>query len=187
MATTTAEDEEIALLLRRGRAGSEAAIRALFERCYGELRAIAQRQLERERRGHTLAPTSLVHEAFLRLHGAKLAGDDRERFLRLVARVMRHVLVDSARRRQRRNRVERSAAAVDTGAASHDPILRLEAAMRRLEAIDPDLLRVVELRFLVGLGVEETAQVLGCGTATVKRDWRTARAFLHLELERDDG
>jgi DNA-directed RNA polymerase specialized sigma24 family protein len=70
--------------------------------------------------------------------------------------------------------------------ANNDPLLRLEAAMQRLLAIDAQLLRVVELRFLVGLGVEETARVLGCSSATVKREWRTARAFLQRELERDD-
>ena len=190
MPTTTSEDEEIVGLLRRSRAGNEPAGRVLFARFYRELRAMAQQQLARERHGHTLAPTSLVHEAFLRLHGTNLAADDYEQFLRLAATVMRNVLVDSARRRHLRNRVEASAPAVDHGSApgwaGDDPILRLEAALQRLQAIDVQLLRVVELRFLVGLGVEETARVLGCATATVKRDWRTARAFLQRELERHD-
>lgn len=186
MPTTTCEDEAIVHLLRSSRAGSEPAGRVLFERFYRELRAMAQQQLARERHGHTLAPTSLVHEVFVRLHGTHLAAGDREQFLRLAATVMRHVLVDSARRRHRRNRVEAPAPADDAGSARPDAILRLEAAMQRLQAIDAALWRVVELRFLVGLGVEETARVLGCATATVKRDWRTARAFLQREIERDE-
>lgn len=183
MPTTTADDAELARLLRERRAGSEPAGRTLFERCYRELRAMAQHQLARERRGHTLAPTSLVHEVFVRLHGTSLAPDDREQFLRLAATVMRHVLVDSARRRHLRDRMA-VAASADLEVARRDPILRLEDAMQRLQAIDAQLFRVVELRFLAGLDVEEAARVLGCGTATVKRDWRTARAFLQQEIER---
>jgi RNA polymerase sigma factor (TIGR02999 family) len=154
MPTTTSEGEEIVHLLRRSRAGSEPAGAVLFERFYRELRAMAQQQLARERHGHTLAPTSLVHEAFVRLHGTNLAADDREQFLRLAATVMRHVLVDSARRRHLRNRIQAPASDGDAGMAGNDPILRLEAALQRLAAIDARLLRVVELRFLVGLGVE---------------------------------
>lgn len=184
MPTTTPADASLRLLLQDSRQGSAAATRALFERCYGELRALAQRQLLRERSGHSQAPTSLVHEAFVRLHATRLAGDDREQFLRLVATVMRHVLVDSARRRQRRQRAQQGAAPEARG-ANHDPLLRLDAALQRLQAIDARLLRVVELRFLAGLGVEETARVLGCAPATVKREWRTARAFLQLELGGD--
>jgi RNA polymerase sigma factor (TIGR02999 family) len=182
---TTTSDEEIVRLLRQSRAGSEPAGRALFERFYRELRAMARQQLARERRGHTLAPTSLVHEVFVRLHGTNLAADDRDQFLRLAATVMRHVLVDSARRRHRLDAVQAHAPAAG-GTADNDPVLRLEAAMQRLAAIDARLLRVVELRFLVGLDVEETARLLGCSTATVKREWRTARAFLQREIERDD-
>ena len=182
---TTTSDEEIVRLLRQSRGGSEPAGRELFERFYHELRAMAQQQLARERRGHTLAPTSLVHEAFVRLHGTSLTADDRDQFLALAATVMRHVLVDSARRRHRRDGVMASPPA-DVGTTRGDPVLRLEAAMQRLAAIDARLLRVVELRFLVGLEVEETARVLGCSTATVKREWRTARAFLQREIERDD-
>lgn len=186
MPTTTSEDEEIVRLLRESRAGSEPAGRVLFERFYRELRAMAQQQLARERLGHTLVPTSLVHEAFVRLHGTHLAADDREQFLRLAATVMRNVLIDSARRRQRRLRVHASAQAGDVDTPRSDPILRLEAAMQRLLDIDSQLFRVVELRFLIGLGVEEAASVLNCSTATVKRDWRTARAFLQREIERHD-
>lgn len=186
MPTTTSEDADLVRLLRQSRAGDEPAGRVLFERFYRELRAMAQQQLARERCGHTLAPTSLVHEVFVRLHGTGLAADDHEHFLRLAATVMRHVLIDSARRRQRRDRLEIAPRAGEVGAAPHEPLLRLEAAMQRLEAIDTRLWRVVELRFLAGLDVDETARVLGCATATVKRDWRTARAFLQREIERDE-
>jgi RNA polymerase sigma factor (TIGR02999 family) len=190
MPTTTSEGEEMVRLLRSSRSGNESAGRILFERFYRELRAMAHQQLARERHGHTLAPTSLVHEVFVRLHGTGLAADDREQFLRLAATVMRNVLVDSARRRIQRDRIDEwasaSASAHGERVSTDDPILRLDAAMQRLLAIDPELFRVVELRFLMGLDVEETARVLGCGTATVKRDWRAARAFLQREVERDD-
>lgn len=186
MPTTTSGDEEIAQLLRRSRAGSEPAGRILFERFYDELRVMARQQLARERHGHTLAPTSLVHEVFVRLHGTQLDTEDREQFLRLAATVMRHVLVDSARRSHLRHRIDGSAVEMGAGKTKDDPILRLESAMSRLLTIDPELMRVVELRFLLGLDVEETARVLGRATATVKRDWRAARAFLQREIERDD-
>ena len=186
MPTTTSGDGHIERLVRASRAGGNAAGHASFEHCYRELRAIAQQQLARERRGHTLAPTSLVHEVFVRLHGSELLGADREQFLRLAATVMRHVLVDSARRRLRRARVEALPAAAAASTAGDAAILRLEAAMERLAAIDERLARVVELRFLVGLDVEQTANVLACGSATVKRDWRAARAFLQREIARDD-
>jgi RNA polymerase sigma factor (TIGR02999 family) len=186
MPTTTSEDEALVRLLRRSSAGDEPAGRVLFERFYRELRAMAQQQLARERHGHTLAPTSLVHEVFVRLHGTDVGVDDREQFLRLAATVMRHVLIDSARRRHRRDRLELPAPAGNASPATSDPILRLETAMQRLETIDTRLWRVVELRFLIGLDVDETARVLGCAPATVKRDWRTARAFLQREIERDE-
>lgn len=184
MVTTTTDGEDTADLVRRGHTG-DASDRTLFDRCYRELHALAQRQLARERRGHTLTPTSLVHEAFVRLHGSELPNEDRGRFLRLAARVMRHVLIDCARRRLRRDALGPAGPARDLDPTLRDPMLRLDAAMQRLEAIDDQLFAVVELRFLVGLSVEQTAEALGCGTATVKRDWRTARAFLLRELERD--
>src|SRR5688572_7920285 len=140
MPTTTSEDEEVVRLLRRSRAGDELAGRELFERFYRELRALAQQQLARERRGHTLAPTSLVHEAFVRLHGADLAAADREHFLRLAARVMRNVLIDSARRRQLRDRFPACSDVACTAAG--DTVLRLDGAMQRLQAIDERLMRV---------------------------------------------
>ena len=186
MPTTTSEDAELERLLRASRGGSERAGRELFQCLYRELRSMARQQLARERRGHTLAPTSLVHEVFVRLHGTDLEDADRAQFLRLVAAVMRNVLIDSARRHHVRSRIERATPPAAPGCPRDDLVLRLDAAMQRLGAVDAQLLQVAELRFLVELSVEETARVLGCSTATVKRDWRTARAFLQREIERDE-
>lgn len=187
-------EDQVTRLLRGHREGDAAAGRALFELLYAELRGMAKRRLSNERADHTLAATSLVHEVFLRLDGARFDCRDREQFLALASTVMRRVLVDSARRRQTRRKLDPRDAHVGSAPAGGEldderrdaSVLRIDAALTRLARIDPGLQRVVELRFLVGLGVEETATALGVSSAKVKRDWRTARAFLHREIRRDD-
>lgn len=163
--------------------------RALFERTYGELRRLAGRRLAGERPDHTLTPTSLVHEVWVRLRDVEPAPGDRGDLLRLASTLMRRVLVDSARRRIARGRrvgtAPSESAHVEPAVADDATILRLDVALERLERCDPDLYAVVEARFLTGLGVEDAAAWLGVSTAKVKRDWRTARAFLQREIERD--
>jgi RNA polymerase sigma factor (TIGR02999 family) len=166
------------------------ADRALFQRLYAEVRDLARRKLARERPGHTLTPTALAHEVFLRLAGTELGRGGREELLRAAALVMRRILVDGARRRlaMRCALDARDAPAEPAGADARDAALvALEPALARLGRTDPDLLRVVELRFLIGLGVAETAALLGVSASKVKRDWRTARAFLQREIAREDA
>lgn len=183
---TTPTDEWLARL-RAHRAGDPAATRLLFERLYAELREMARLRLARERAGHTLQATSLVHEVYLRLGGADLPALERDAFLRLAATVMRRVLVDSGRRHRLVRRAPAGSTDLATPVEPDAPLERLDAALDDLAARDAELARVVELRFLVGLDVEACAEVLGVSTATVKRAWRTARAFLQQRMEAVDG
>jgi len=179
-------DERVAPLLGAWRRGDAAARGALFELLYRDLHAVAQRQMSRER-SDTLAPTSLVHEAFLRLDLARLDCEDRAAFLRLAAAVMRHILVDAARRRSARRRALDAAHRARAPARDDDArAIALETALEHLAACDVHLMRVVELRFLLGMSVAECASELRVSEATVKRHWRTARAFLQRELEQRD-
>src|SRR5262249_43294574 len=141
------------------------------------------------RSDHTLQPTALVHEAYLRLIGQEhVAWQNRAHFFGIAAQMMRRILVDHARRKKA---VKRDAAtfrvefsALDEGPVDLDPeILSLDEALKGLEALDARQARIVELRFFGGLTVEETAEVAGVGTATVKREWRTARAWLRRQLD----
>ncbi|MEM0984521.1 MAG: ECF-type sigma factor [Planctomycetota bacterium] len=155
---------------------------------YSELRKIAARYLQNERREHTLQPTALVHEAFLRLGGgSESLNADRRRFVATAARVMRNVLVDHARARNAEKRgggrgrsLDVDLAAVDEGRSAD--IEQLDEALTRLEALHPRQARVVELRFFGGLTVEDTAALLDSSVRTVERDWTVARAWLRREL-----
>ncbi len=148
---------------------------------YTELREVACRYLSRERKGHTLQPTALVHEAFLRLRQHKAAqGMDRGELMRLAARTMRHVLVDHARRRnaQKRGGASQRVALDDAVAVYHEraiDLIALHEVLERLESVDPRMTRIVEFRFFAGLTEEETAETLSVSTSTVRREWRLAR------------
>ena len=154
---------------------------------YGELRRLAAAYLRRDRPGQTLQPTALVHEAYLRLAAARPAYVDQKHFVCLAARSMRQILVDRARARgaQKRwagmNRVTLTESLV--AAATGDTLLpALDEALTRLEMIDPEQARIVELRYFVGLSVDESAETLGISPATLKRRWALARAWLLREL-----
>lgn len=172
------------MLLARYGAGDRSAADALLPLLYDELRRIASGQLSRERAGHTLQPTALVHEAWLRLVDDPARGvAGRRHFLSLAARVMRRVLVDHARERGAQKRGGGAARVTLDGAvalyeARELDLLALEEALERLAALDPELLRFVELRFFAGLTNEEVAEVEGCSLRHVERGWSTARAFL---------
>jgi RNA polymerase sigma-70 factor (ECF subfamily) len=179
--------------LARAGAGDEGARRHLLDLLYGELRQLAERAMRNERAGHTLQPTALVHEAWLRLIGdAGTDWDSRSRFLGLAATAMRNVLIDHARRRQTTKRgddplrveLDEVLAAYQERATD---VLRLDEALERLAQRDPELARIVELRFFGGLTVEETARVLGRTLRQVERAWVIARGWLHRELSRADG
>jgi RNA polymerase sigma factor (TIGR02999 family) len=178
-------------LLEDARLGDAAAIEQLMTVVYAELRAIAERHMNRERPDHTLQPTALVHEAFLRLMGGA-PGDfrDRTHFLRAASQVMRRVLVDHARARNSAKRGGALRVTLDEAIAGHDErvldMLVLDDALTRLAAAEPRWAQVVELRFFGGLEVGEVAEVLGTSAATVKRDWQFAKAWLSRELRHDD-
>jgi RNA polymerase sigma-70 factor, ECF subfamily len=154
---------------------------------YDELRRIAARYIRRERPGQTLQPTALVHEAFLRLAGAGSPWRDERHFVGIAARSMRQILVERARARGALKRwaaLDRVTLSASLAVAA-DPesvLPPLDEALTRLEAIDPEQARLVELRYFMGLDIEETATALGVSPATVKRRWALARAWLFREL-----
>jgi RNA polymerase sigma-70 factor, ECF subfamily len=179
---------EVTLLLRELEQGNEAAMKRLLTIVYPELRRIAARQLRRERRGHTLEPTALVHEVYLQLvEQSGLRLESRAHLLALTANVMRRILVHHARRRRAAKRegglVQVTLDDAVRGVDSLDvDVLALNRALDDLARRDDRLVRVVELRYFGGLSIPETAEVLGVGTATVEREWRAARAWLHRAL-----
>ncbi|HMK84960.1 MAG TPA: sigma-70 family RNA polymerase sigma factor [Steroidobacteraceae bacterium] len=182
--------QPVTVLIGRWKAGDESALKALLPLVYDELRRLAAHYLRGERSGHTLQSTALVNEAYLRLVGQK-PGDisSRAHFIGVAAHLMREVLVDHAR--------AHSAAKRDGGArvelrtedhplASQDvDVMALDEAMTHLAKFDPDLCRIVELRFFGGLSVEDSATVMGISPATVKREWAAARAWLSRQLGQD--
>ncbi|MCB0720039.1 MAG: sigma-70 family RNA polymerase sigma factor, partial [Bacteroidetes bacterium] len=156
---------------------------------YNELRELARVHLRRERPGHTLNPTALVHEAFVRLAGNDtIDWQNRAHFFAIASRAMRRILVDHARSRNAQKRGGSAQAVtfdeqlVPGTSVSADDVLDLDNALKSLETVSPRLAQIVEHRFFGGLSIEETAQVLGISEMTVKRDWRKARAFLAREI-----
>jgi RNA polymerase sigma factor (TIGR02999 family) len=179
---------DVTELLAEWSRGDRTALNQLLPLVYAELRRIAGRQLRRERVGHTLQPTALVNEVYLRLVDQRQVDwQNRAHFFGVAAQVMRRILVDHARRRTAGKRgsggQRLSLDAAQGVAASNDvSILLLDEALDRLQRIDSDLARIVELRAFGGLTVEEAAHVLKVSPSTVKRDWRTAQAWMKREL-----
>ena len=177
-------------LLARWRQGNSEALAELMPLVYGELRDLAARYMERERSSHTLQPTALVHEAYMRLAQVRDAGfNNRVHFYGAAARAMRRILVEHARQRGAAKRGS-NPAVVPLDEAAHVGIdLRLDLpamdeALERLAAQAPRQAQVVELRYFGGMSVDDVAEFLGLGPATVKRDWAFARAWLHRALSR---
>ena len=182
-----ASPHTVTRLLHDAREGNAAAFERLLPIVYAELHGIAERHMHRERADHTLQPTALVHEAFLRLVGGTPAEfSDRKHFLRAASQVMRRVLVDHARARNSDKRGGALRVTLDEQVAGHDErtldMLVLDDALTRLAAAEPRWAQVVELRFFTGLEVHEVAEVLEISAATVKRDWQFAKAWLSREL-----
>lgn len=180
---------EVTELLVRWSEGDEEALQHLMPLVYAECRSIAARQMRRERDEHTLSPTALVNELYLRLVDQRRATwKDRAQFFAIAARLMRRILVDHARGRNAGKRggskfLVSLDAAHDTPATSPAAdALAIDEALDRLAERDPDQQRIVELRFFAGLTVEETAHVLGRSPRTVKREWQLAKAWLFREL-----
>lgn len=178
----------ITQLLRAHAAGDPSAEAELVARIYGELHRLAERQMQGERMGHTLTPTALIHEAWLRLSPADARDlQHRAQFYALAARRMRQVLVDHARRRDADKRGGGTAALTlsalqGEGVATDIDALALEQALQLLEAHDARKAQVVELRYFAGLEMAEIGDLLGISRATAQRDWEVARAFLHVQL-----
>lgn len=172
--------------------GNRSALNELLPLVYAELRRIAARRLRSERAGHTLQPTALVHEVYLRLVDQRQVDwQNRAHFFGVAAQVMRRILVDHARRRSASKRgdgVQNVAIdeAKDVAASNEMPVLALDHALDRLEKVDSELAKIVELRAFGGLTIEEAAHVLNVSPSTAKRDWRTARAWLNRELGSDE-
>jgi len=180
--------QDLELLVRRWTDGDREAFDGIVELLYDDLRAMAHRYLRAERAHHTLTTTALVHEAYVEL--ARHTGPawrGRGQLFALLSKVMRHVLVDYARQR---NAAKRGGGAIhlaidDSTSAGDDgllEVLSVDRALRRLEARDPRLARIVECRFFGGMAEAEIAAVEGVSTRTIERDWTRARAYLHTWL-----
>jgi RNA polymerase sigma-70 factor (ECF subfamily) len=179
---------EVTRLLAEVRLGRRSALDRLIGLVYGELRRIAGRQMRRERTGHTLQPTALVHEAFLRLVDQSNADwQNRAQFFGVAAQLMRRLLVDHARRRRAAKRgiavvLNEELLQLGPGADQTDEILAVDEVLARLADLNSRQARVVELRYFGGLSVEETAEALGIGTRTVKLDWAMAKGWMKSQL-----
>jgi RNA polymerase sigma factor (TIGR02999 family) len=187
---SASKPNEITALLRRLSAGDRDAEAVLVPQVYQNLRGLAAAYLRRERPDHTLQPTALVHEAYIRLIGAQaIQWQDRSHFFRVAASVMRRILVDDARNRKANKRgggqikipIEDS---VIPSAETPDLLIDVDAALVRLSKIDARQAKVVELRFFGGLSEEEIASCLEISSRTVKREWVMAKAWLRGELVR---
>ncbi len=192
---------EVTQLLLRWRAGEEAALAALLPLVYEELRSMARRHLRHERDSHTLQRTALVHEAFLRMvDQQQVDWESRTQFYGLASQMMRRILVDHARRRTAAKRgdgaphVDLDAVLQEEGEDSAPPpqqeeidFAAVDDALKRLEVLDPQQGKLVELRFFGGLSIKETADIIGVSPATVKREWAIARAWLQREITAGEG
>jgi len=182
--------EQITRLLHDWSRGDSTALSRLVEAVYPELRRIAARHLRGERIGHTLQPTAIVNEAYVRLAQQEPGKQwqDRTHFFAVAARVVRAVLIDHARARRAAKRgsgavsVELTVADASVPAPPVD-LLDLDTALRALEGIDPEQGRIVELRYFAGLSIEETAEALGTSPSTVKRGWLVAKTFIRRHLD----
>ena len=182
--------EGITQLLVDWEKGDQAAMEKLMPLVYSELRRLATNYLRRERAGHTLQPTALVNEAYLKLVDQRNAKwQNRAHFFGIAAQLMRRILVDHARQRQavKRGGADQHRLSITSAETvikqPEIDLLSLNEAMDELAQMDPQQSRIVELKFFGGLSIEEIAEVLSIGHATVERDWKMARAWLRKQLE----
>jgi len=183
--------QPVSALLAKWQAGDEEALRCLLPIVYNELRRLAHRYLQRERPGHTLQSTALVHEAYLRLMKQEgLAFESRAHFFGICAQLMRQILVEHARSQRAAKRDFGRRLTLDDAANAARirsvDLIALDDALTDLAKLDQKQSRIVELRYFGGLSIEETSQVLGVSPATIKREWATARAWLHHEMSRTE-
>jgi RNA polymerase sigma factor, sigma-70 family/RNA polymerase sigma factor, TIGR02999 family len=182
---------DLTVLLRRLKEGDQAAESQFAGQVYDELRRLAANYMRRERNDHTLQPTALVHEAFLKLFECRdIDWQGRAHFFAVASQMMRRILVDHARRAHAGKRggdwnQEPLDAAFLYAETRPVELIALDEALQRLSEIDSRQCRIVELRFFGGLSVEEAAEVLGVSERTIKREWSVARAWLYGELSKD--
>lgn len=186
----TMSADNLTSLLVEWQEGDQTALDRLTPLVYNELRRIAHRYVRRERNGHTLETTALVNEAYVRLAGSKnVAWENRSHFFAATAQVMRHVLIDHARRRLYAKRggdvqhVPLNDAESQMTEQRADELIALNEALQELAALDPRKARVVEMRYFGGLSLEETAETLEVSLMTVRRDWRAAKAWLFRRMK----
>jgi RNA polymerase sigma factor (TIGR02999 family) len=183
-----ADSESVTRLLQDWSRGNQQALEELLPLIYNELRHLAHNFLYRERPGHTLQTTALVHEAYLKLIDQKDARlQNRAHFFAIAAQAMRRILIDSARRHaaMKRGGSQKILSLDEVADVSLEPnarLLALDEALKTLAEIDPDQSRIVELRYFGGLTIDETAEVMKTSPATVKREWAMARAWLYKTL-----
>jgi RNA polymerase sigma-70 factor (ECF subfamily) len=184
---------DVTQLLGRWRDGDASALESLTERIYEQLRSLADDALGKDWAAKSLQPTELVHEAYLRLFGAQSVDwNNRSHFFAVASRLMRQILVDRARNRNARKRGG-NATKISIDADFADPnkqsvdLVELDLALKELAQQGEELSRLVELRFFVGMTVEETAGILGVSSRTVKRDWQFAKAWLKRRLSAAPG
>jgi len=186
MRTPRSAAGDVTRLLQAWGQGDEGARDRLIPIVYQELRKRAAANLRRERSGHTLRPTDLVHETYLRLCEQEAGWQNRDQFFGVASRLMRRILVDHARARAAAKRgagLHVTLAEPQAPAAASEPdVLDLDAALEELAAIDEPQAHLVELRYFGGLTLEETASLLGMSRATASREWRTAKAWLYRRL-----
>lgn len=185
---TASSTREVTRLLEELQNGQEGATERLFPLVYAELHALAVHYMRSERGDHTLQPTALVHEAFLRLFDQRATSwKNRSHFFGIAAQAMRRILVDHARRRNANKREGGDRITLDESVAEAPQrsvdMIALDDALNELAALDPRQAKVVELRFFGGLDIDQTAEALGVSPATVKRDWTFARAFLQRAMD----
>lgn len=188
----TQSSETITVLLERWTGGDTSALDRLMPLVYDELHRLAANYLRRERRQHTLQPTALVNELYLKIFDQqRIHWRNRAQFFGVAAQLMRRILVDHARAHQSMKRggdrfcVSLRNVAGVFGAEPDADLLEIHDALNRLEEFDPDQARIVELRFFAGLTIKETAEFLKTSHATVEREWKIAKAFLKSELTKN--
>lgn len=186
---------DVTIILQKIENGDRHAAADLLPLVYDELRSLANQRMSHEASDHTLQPTALVHEAFLRLVGGQDSEqwDNRGHFFGAAAKAMRRILIESARKRQSTKHGGQVAKfeiqeddAVDDADDQLD-LLALDEALQRLQQVDAELARLVELRYFTGLTVEESARILDVSPRTAKRNWAYARAWLRREIDGDSG
>jgi RNA polymerase sigma factor (TIGR02999 family) len=187
---TPPHTQEVTQLLAKLSNGDRTALDELLPLVYEELRRLADRYLRRERSDHTLQATALVNEAYLRLVDQNVPWQNRAHFFGVAAEMMRRILVDHARSHQAQKRGSGGVKlsldeAINMSDERATDLISLDEALQALAEFDPQKSRIVELRFFAGLSIEETAKVLGIGTATVIRQWRMAKAWLYHEVSKE--